>query len=114
MSEKIFDKTALLNRVLGDEELVREVIAVFLGDVPNKITALRQALDNQDAPKVRDQAHAVKGAALNASASALSGAALLMEQAGEAADMDKAGSLMPEIEEQFEVLKNTLVQSGMA
>jgi HPt (histidine-containing phosphotransfer) domain-containing protein len=113
MSEKVFDRTALLNRVLGDEDLAREVIAVFLGDIPNKIKALRLALDSRDASQMRDQAHAVKGAARNISAAALGDVAFQMEQAGESADMNKAVPLMAEIEEQFKVLKNTLVQSGL-
>ncbi len=114
MSETVFDKATLLNRVLGDEDLVREIIEVFLGDIPKKIIALKQALDDGDATQVQDQAHAVKGAAMNASASALRDVAFQMEQAGESGDMNKAVSLMPEIEKQFEVLKDTLVQSGLA
>jgi len=113
ISEKIFDKDSLLSRVLGDEELAREVIQVFLGDVPKKITAIKQALDKRDITLVRDQAHAIKGAAMNASASALKEAAYQMEQAGEAADIDTADTLMPQIEEQFEILKNTLIESGL-
>ena len=113
MPEQIFDKIALLNRVLGDEDLAREVVAVFLGDIPNKINALRRAVDNRDASQMRDQAHAVKGAARNISAAALGDVAFQMEQAGEAADMNKAVPIMAEIEEQFKVLKNTLVQSGL-
>ena len=71
MSDQIFDRTALLNRVLGDEDLAREVIAVFLGDIPNKIKSLWRAVDNRAASQMRDQAHAVKGAARNISAAAL-------------------------------------------
>lgn len=114
MSEKIFDRESLLSRVLRDEELAREVIQVFLGDIPNKIRAIKLALDNRDATQVRDQAHAIKGAAMNASASALKEAAYQMEQAGEAADIVTADALMPQIEEQFEILKNTLIQAGLA
>ncbi len=114
MSENIFDKPSLINRMLGDEELAREIISVFLDDVPNKIAILKQALENREASDVRDHAHAIKGAAMNTSALALKDIAYLMEEAGEAADIDKAITLMPEIEKQFELLKDTLVQAGLA
>jgi len=114
MSEKIFDKAALLNRMLGDDELVREVIETFLGDIANKINELRQATDSGDLSRVRDLAHAVKGAAVNASTAVLGDLAFQMEKAGESADLNKAMALMPQIEEQFKVLKTVLVQSGLA
>ncbi len=114
MSESIFDKASLVNRMMGDEELAREIIGVFLDDVPNKIAILKQALENREASDVRDHAHAIKGAAMNTSALALKDIAYLMEEAGEAADIDKAITLMPEIEKQFELLKDTLVQAGLA
>jgi len=114
MSEKIFDKTSLISRMLGDEELAREIISVFLNDVPNKIATLKQALENRETSHVMDNAHAIKGAAMNVSALALIDVAYLMEEAGETADIDKAISLMPEIEKQFELLKDTLAQAGFA
>lgn len=114
MAEKIFDKASLVSRMLGDERLAREIISVFLDDIPNKIVTLKQALENRDASDVRDNAHAIKGAAMNTSALALKDIAYLMEEAGEAADIDKAITLMPEMEKQFDLLKITLVQAGLA
>ncbi len=113
MSEKIFDKESLVSRMLGDEELAREIIGVFLDDVPNKIATLKQALENRDATDIRDQAHAIKGAAMNVSALALKDVACLMEEAGAAADIEKTITLMPEMEDQFELLKDALSQVGL-
>ncbi|SPD74025.1 hypothetical protein PITCH_A2030169 [uncultured Desulfobacterium sp.] len=112
-AEELFDKDAFFSRLLGDEELAREVIGVFLADVPNKINALTQVLNRRDAPKVRDHAHSIKGAALNVSAVALSAVALEMEKAGESSDIDHAVSLMPNIDRQFELFKNELVLAGL-
>ncbi len=114
MSETVFDKASLLKRMLDDEDLAQEVIKAFLDNVPNKIVALKQALKNNDADMVRDQAHAVKGAAMNTSTLALQDVATKMEQAGQIADMDSAVTLMPEMEAQFEVLKHALVEAGLA
>ncbi len=112
--KKIFDKNAFISRVLGDEELAREVMEVFLDDIPNKISALTQVIKSGDISKVRDHAHAIKGAALNVSALALGAVALGMEKAGEASDMDLAVCLMPQVGEQFEIFKNELILAGLA
>ena len=112
--KKIFDKNAFISRVLGDEELAREVIEVFLDDIPNKISALTQVIKSGDISKVRDHAHAIKGAALNVSALALGAVALGIEKAGEASDMDRAVSLIPQVDKQFEIFKNELILAGLA
>ena len=112
--EKVFDKDAFLNRVMGDEELARKVIEVFLDDVSKTIILLTQVVSSGDASKVRDRAHAIKGGALNVSAVALGTVALEMEKAGEASDMDRAVSLMPQISEQFEIFKNEIILAGLA
>jgi two-component system sensor histidine kinase/response regulator len=45
----ILDKEAFLNRLMGDEDLARNILDEFLNDVPNILLALKEALNNGDA-----------------------------------------------------------------
>ena len=114
MPEKIFDKADLIERLLGDEELAKEVIAVFLDNVPTRFAELKDALDKGDANRLRGHAHAVKGAAMTISAPALKATAHQMEHAAMSCDMEHAATIFPEMAAQFEILKNTLVQAWIA
>ena len=57
---------------------------------------------------MRRQAHTIKGAAANLQASLLAQTASLLEEAGEAEELGKAASLIPQLDGQFERLKETL------
>jgi len=106
--EDVFDRTSLLDRLMSDEELANEILSEFLEDVPRKFIALKEALDKGDAPSVQLQAHTIKGASANVGAVALQKVAYHIEVAGEAGDLAKAGSLVPQLHEQFEVLKKLI------
>ena len=104
-SPPIFDRQALIARLMGDEDFARTIIAVFLEDVPKRILALRGHLDRGDAGSAGFQAHAIKGAAANVGGMALSAVASEMEEAGKAGRRDVFVSLVPEMERQFALLK---------
>jgi len=65
-----------------DEErsMTREVIALFTSDAPNRIDDIREALDASDSAELSRAAHALKGAASNVGAEALSDACFVLEQ----------------------------------
>jgi len=104
----IFDPSVLLRTLDGDEELVRIIIDGFLEDIPGQIDALKEALEQGDAPVVRHQAHTIKGASANIGAEALRQTAHAVEKAGEAGNLDEAASLAPEIDAQFGLLSGAI------
>jgi two-component system sensor histidine kinase/response regulator len=57
-----FDAVELIKRLGGDAELVREVVQVFVDDCPQRLTAIRTAIDQSDARALESAAHAFKGA----------------------------------------------------
>ena len=98
---EVFDAAALQRRVLGDEELFRDVITTFCEDLPVRIEQLRAALDAGDLPAVRRHAHTIKGTAANVSAGALSALALSIEEAADDGSgnlVRLAENLQPELE----------------
>jgi HPt (histidine-containing phosphotransfer) domain-containing protein len=96
---------------MGDQGLANRVMAGFLNDVPRQLRTLKNRLDAGDAQGARLQAHALKGAAATVSAEALLGLCCEVEAAA-AEELSRALPLLPRLEEQFELLKATLKQSG--
>ena len=106
--DDIFDKNSFLDRLLGDEDLAKEIIKGFIEDSLRQIDIIKEALDNGKPDVIHRQAHSLKGAAANMSATALKELAYQIEILGETGDLVKAASLIPKLDEQFEVLKKRL------
>ncbi len=104
----VFDKTGLIDRLLGDKDLAHEILDVFMTDVHDTFNILKEALDNGDTRLIQQQAHSLKGAAGNVGAMALENIANQIALAGKAKDLVKAGSLISELDSQFETLKKSL------
>jgi PAS domain S-box-containing protein len=85
-----FDEQALRRRVSGDDQLMTDVIQVFLEDLPVRLAAIRDAVTSRNAVELRAAAHALKGAAANLSAGALFEAARVLERLGAESRMDAA------------------------
>jgi len=81
-ASQAIDRPVLLARLGGDEELMRDVVRVFLEDCPGYLERIRAAVDRQDAVRLRAEAHALRGAAANMAASAVEDAARALEQIG--------------------------------
>jgi CheY-like chemotaxis protein len=85
-----FDRTAALERVDGDEALLSDVIGVFLDDCPVRLKAIKAAVDARQAEAIRIEAHGLKGAAGNLSATSLFDAAEVLERVGAESRLDAA------------------------
>ncbi|WP_051434511.1 ATP-binding protein [Desulfonatronum lacustre] len=97
----VFDRGAFLDRCMGDEDLVRDVLKLFLDNMPQRIQELQAALDAGDAPAVRMAAHTIKGMAANTGAEALGNLAEAMELAAMAEDLKAVREWMDELEDRF-------------
>ncbi len=106
--KSIFDKEALLGKLMNDEELVKTIIDSFLKDIPNQIEILKDALKKEDTDTVKRQAHTIKGAAGNADCGALHNMAFKMEKAIDASNLRDVKTYLPELEEEFGLLKREM------
>jgi signal transduction histidine kinase/DNA-binding response OmpR family regulator len=77
----IFDIGALLQRLGGDEQFLRELVGVFVTSMEERIIALMSAVNRGDPGCIATEAHAIKGAAANVDAHALAAAAATLEKA---------------------------------
>ncbi|MCX6646873.1 MAG: response regulator [bacterium] len=105
MAEDIFDRKGLLDRLLGDEKILPEIIEAFLSDMPRQIRILKEAAEKNDTGCVGIQAHTIKGSAGNVGAVAMQKAALEIEQAVKNPAIENIASLISRLDGQFTAFK---------
>ncbi len=67
-ADRVFDRDDMLERLGGDDELMREVLALFLEECPAMLDAVRRAVGERDPLQAQHAAHTLKGALLNIAA----------------------------------------------
>ena len=107
-SAEMFDRESLLQRVAGDEELLNELVEIFLDDCPNMLEAIRSAIGDGDGERLQQAAHSLKGCAANLSASSVRQAALELEQIGLAGRLGDAPSAFDALQREISLLKAVL------
>jgi len=105
---RVFDREALIERVMGEEELARKLIGIFLADIPKQVRSLRERIENSDAEKISWYSHKVKGSSANIGAMALSNIAAKMDEASKDGRLDEVTTLLPELEKQYDLLVKEL------
>jgi PAS domain S-box-containing protein len=103
-----FDRSGLLARLMGDEDLALTVVDGFLEDIPRQIEALRRYLDAGDIEGAVLQAHTIKGASANVGGESVRAAAIEMEEAAHAGDLAAVRSRLPDLESRFARLKEAM------
>ncbi|MCO6457637.1 MAG: response regulator [Pirellulaceae bacterium] len=61
---ELVDWKVALRSVNGDQELLRELLEIFLAQTPELLSEMKQAIDRQDLATLRLKAHALKGSML--------------------------------------------------
>jgi CheY-like chemotaxis protein len=85
-----FDREQVLRRLDGDEQLLAEVVELFLADSSTLVEAIRSAIERDDVKDVRAASHRLKGAASNLAAAALTEAARAIEVVAESGRLGEA------------------------
>jgi PAS domain S-box-containing protein len=84
----VFDRQAVLARIGGDEDLLNELIGLFLGDAPRQLGLVLEAAAAGDARALRVAAHTLKGTASNLAATEATLAAQRLERMGQTGDLE--------------------------
>jgi PAS domain S-box-containing protein len=92
------DRSALLDRVEGDMELLGDIIELFKDDSVRQIAAIGDAIDKKQADTVRRAAHTLKGTCGNLGAPEAAAQALDLERLAATGDLSRA-------QESFRTLK---------
>jgi two-component system sensor histidine kinase/response regulator len=96
------DRSALLDRVEGDMELLGDIIELFKEDSVLQIAAIRDALDKKQADVVRRAAHTLKGTCGNLGVPEAAATALELEKLAAAGDLSRARESLLVLEEKVQ------------
>jgi HPt (histidine-containing phosphotransfer) domain-containing protein len=102
--ENVLNVDSALEMLGGDMDLLREVVEMFLTDLPNKLEELRTGIAQSDPDKVRRVAHSLKGAAANIAAEDVRSSAFEIEQLASNGDLDSVVTRVPELERRIQAL----------
>jgi CheY-like chemotaxis protein/HPt (histidine-containing phosphotransfer) domain-containing protein len=103
-----FNPGPLRRRIGDDEELLRELIALFQEDGPRMLEQVREAVEAGDAAAVERAAHLLKGSACNFAADEVVRAARRMEDLGRAGDLSEAADALRSLDESLRSLLGAL------
>lgn len=97
----VLDEVALLARVDGDRQFLKELIELFIADCPEQMAAIHDAIARGDADGLQRTSHSLRGSVSNFFAPAPVEAALRLETRGRTGDL--AG-----IEKEYGDLENAI------
>jgi protein-histidine pros-kinase len=111
-----FDRDWMLTQIGGDEDLMHEVIGIFLNGFDEMERDLQLAINGNDDKAVRAAAHSIKGAVGNFGATHAAAAAHALENAGEdgnaAVFVELGERLLGLLQRLKSALENELSQTG--
>ena len=115
MDYKAFEPSLLLEQFRGDEEILLEVISIFMEGQGEIIKSIKEAIDQKDAEKLRINAHTLKGIIGNFYAVEGAQMAAELEKCGVVSDFQKASGLLGSLDifmkdflSDLEILKKSL------
>jgi two-component system sensor histidine kinase/response regulator len=103
------DCAVALERLGGDEALLREVAGLFLDEYPMLMAEIRQAAQSRDADALQRAAHSMKGSVSNFGADGVYQAAFALEVKGRAGDLEALDLCIERLECALEHIHPALV-----
>jgi two-component system, sensor histidine kinase and response regulator len=104
------DSASALARLEGDVELLKELVALFLTDLPEMLTSLREAVTAGDANAIERAAHRLKGAVSNFAAQPAFEAVLKLEVSGRDGRLTNTELDFGELEREIHRLKLAMAE----
>jgi two-component system sensor histidine kinase/response regulator len=103
-----WNRTEALDRIGGDEELLRDLCQIFLEESPKLLEKLRQAVAAGDSDAVMRAAHSLKGESSYLGADGTSQAARQLEEMGRNQDLSLASDTLAVLEREIASLHHDL------
>jgi len=100
----LIDHQAALARLNGDDELLREILGLFLEYTPERRAALRTAIATQDFASVRRTTHALKGSVGYLQAATVTDALQQVDQLAISADAERLTASLANLEQLLDAL----------
>jgi two-component system sensor histidine kinase/response regulator len=90
----MIDRVAVLERVGGDEQLLAEIIGIFLEEYPVLLSEIGSSIESHDARRLERSAHALKGSVANFGARCATQAAFDLEVMGRLNELQFAAHVL--------------------
>jgi CheY-like chemotaxis protein/HPt (histidine-containing phosphotransfer) domain-containing protein len=100
----VIDEPALLAGIDGNRQILREIVRLFLGDFPQRLAEIKQAINRGDGEALARAAHTLKGSAGNFAAKTVFAAAQNMEAIGKSGDLGVAKQAFLTLEAELALL----------
>lgn len=97
---EILDVQAILEQLGNDPEILKEILNLFVNDVPGQVIKIREGLDDANMRDIQRAAHNLKGAAANIIAEGVRKAAAEIEHNADGGHMDDIGQNLKNLEEE--------------
>lgn len=96
--------------VFGDDTqaIKRDLIALYLSDVPDLLTSIRTAISHRKADQLHQSAHKLKGNSKQIGASKLAALCQILETMGQQQHLDHAADLIACCDEEFARVRTLL------
>jgi two-component system, sensor histidine kinase and response regulator len=107
-SNDIFDRAASLARVGGDENLLYDLANLFFAEAPKRLSAVRAALEDNDADRLRRAAHSMKGSVSAFAARRAGEAAANLENLAQTGQLAGAEAACEALAVQVDMLRHAL------
>jgi HPt (histidine-containing phosphotransfer) domain-containing protein len=111
--EGVFDQQAMLERLMGDQDLIGTVIEVFLDDIPQQLSDLLRMISAGDVAGTERLAHSIRGASGTLAAERFSETAHKIELEARGGEIGRAAAHVPELEARLAELTSALARSGL-
>jgi CheY-like chemotaxis protein/nitrogen-specific signal transduction histidine kinase len=93
-----FERSRALDLAGGDESVLKSIVALFLDKTPERLAAIRGALDAGDGPGAEKPAHSLEGAAVRLAMPRLRDIAHRVAELSAQGDLEGASALLAELE----------------
>jgi PAS domain S-box-containing protein len=103
------DKTELRERLQGNEDLLSELVRLFVSDAPIQIQEIHAALIAGSASRLESAAHSLKGSAASLGAKGITAVARKLELRGRDAQLEGAESDCADLDYEWERLRPELM-----
>jgi HPt (histidine-containing phosphotransfer) domain-containing protein len=103
-----FDPQSLWDRVDGDMDLLRELVAVFAEEAPRMLLKIEEAIRRSLPVELEKASHKLKGSVLQFSARVAAADALALEEAGRSGSIAGVEPLLEKLRQEIEILQAAL------
>jgi len=103
-------ETLFLENFGGDQDLLQQIIRIFLENLPKQTEQIKQAITEKDAQKLALSAHAIKGSTANFGVNSAQKLALELEEMGRRKTFDQAEIKFDDLMLALKELETSLIQ----